>query len=75
MDDLVEVVEQWELANKQPEYSFVVRKYDIGKGYSVSVLWRCGEVDTIYGFDTEHAALEWIREKSQAWLLEAKKSA
>jgi hypothetical protein len=68
MDDLVEVIEAWELANKQPEYNFVVRKYDIGKGYSVSVLWRGGEIDTIYGFETEHDALGWIREKSQRWL-------
>jgi hypothetical protein len=45
------------LANQRPEYNFVVRKYDIGKGYSVSVLWRGGEVDTIYGFETEHDAL------------------
>jgi hypothetical protein len=29
-----------------------------------------GEVDTIFGFDKEADALEWIREKSQAWLLE-----
>jgi IS1 family transposase len=44
MDDLVAMLEQWELANQRPEYNFVVRKYDIGKGYSVSVLWRGGEV-------------------------------
>jgi IS1 family transposase len=69
MDDLVAMLEQWELANYKPEYNFVVRKYDIGKGYSVSVLWRGGEIDTIYGFETEHAALEWVREKSAAWLL------
>jgi IS1 family transposase len=72
MDDLVVMLEQWEWANRQPEYNFVVRKYDIGKGYSVSVLWRGGEIDTIYGFDREHDALEWVREKSQAWLTEAK---
>jgi hypothetical protein len=47
-----------------------VRKYDIGKGYSVSVLWRGGEIDTIYGFETEHDALGWIRERSAAWLRE-----
>jgi hypothetical protein len=41
----------------------------IGKGHSVSVMWRGGEVDTIFGFESEHAALEWIREKSLAWLL------
>lgn len=72
MDDLVGIVEAWELANQRPEYSFVVRKYDIGKGYSVSALWRGGEIDTIYGFDTEHAALEWIKDKSAAWLVENK---
>jgi IS1 family transposase len=72
MDDLVTVLEQWELANYKPEYNFVVRKYDIGKGYSVSVLWRGGEVDTIYGFESEFAALEWIKDKSQAWLLDQK---
>ncbi|WFU42618.1 helix-turn-helix domain-containing protein [Bradyrhizobium sp. CB82] len=58
MDDLVAMLERWELANYKPEYQFVVRKYDIGKGYSVSVLWRGGEVDTIYGFEREHDALE-----------------
>jgi hypothetical protein len=48
--------------------------YDIGKGYSVSVLWQGGEVDTIFGFDTEHAALEWIRDKSSAWVNSSKKA-
>jgi hypothetical protein len=59
-----------QLTNPWAFASAVVRKYDIGKGYSVSVLWRGGEVDTIYGFEREHDALEWIRENSQAWLLE-----
>jgi IS1 family transposase len=72
--DIVTVLEQWEFANYKPEYNFVVRKYDIGRGYSVSVLWRGGEVDTIYGFEREHDALEWIREKSQGWLLENSKA-
>jgi hypothetical protein len=71
--DIVAVLEQWELANQQPEYNFVVRKYDIGKGYSVSVLWRGGEVDTIFGFEREHDALEWIREKSAVWLNQQKR--
>lgn len=70
MDDLVGMLEDWELANQQPEYNFVVRKYDIGKGYSISVLWLGGEVDTIWGFETEHDALGWIREKSAAWLIQ-----
>ncbi len=72
VSDIVVMLEQWELANFKPEYNFVVRKYDIGRGYSVSVLWRGGEVDTIYGFEKEADALEWIREKSQGWLLEHK---
>jgi IS1 family transposase len=46
--DIVEMLEQWELANFKPEYQFVVRQYAIGKGHSVSVLWRGGEVDTIF---------------------------
>ncbi len=45
MEDLVAMLEQWELANFKPEYQFVVRQYAIGKGHSVSVLWRGGEVD------------------------------
>jgi hypothetical protein len=48
----------------------VVRQYAIGKGHSVSVLWRGGEVDSIFGFASEHDALDWLGEKSQAWLLE-----
>ena len=34
----------------------------------MSVLWRGGEVDTIWGFETEHDALCWIKEKSAAWV-------
>ncbi len=48
----------------------MVRQYKIGKGHSVSVLWRGGEVDTIFGFENEEDALTWIKEKSQGWLLE-----
>jgi hypothetical protein len=48
----------------------IVRKYVIGKGYSVSVLWRGGGADTIFGFETEYDALQRIREKSQGWWLE-----
>ncbi|WOH80656.1 IS1 family transposase [Bradyrhizobium sp. BEA-2-5] len=73
MQDLVVMLEQWELANFKPEYQFVVRQYAIGKGHSVSVLWRGGEVDSIFGFASEHEALEWIREKSQAWLKDQRK--
>jgi hypothetical protein len=70
VSDIVEMLEQWELANFQPEYQFVVRQYAIGKGHSVSVMWRGGEVDTIFGFEKEADALEWIKTKSQGWLLE-----
>jgi hypothetical protein len=47
-------------------------EYAIGKGHSVSVVWRGGEVDTIFGFEKEADALDWIKEKSQAWLLAQK---
>jgi IS1 transposase len=70
MNDLVAMLEQWELSNFKPEYQFVVRQYAIGKGHSVSVLWRGGEVDTIFGFEKEDDALQWIKEKSQGWLLQ-----
>jgi hypothetical protein len=70
--DIVELVEQWELADSGPDYQFVIRQYAIGKGHSVSVLWRGGEVDTIL-FDKEADAIEWIKEKSQQWLLENRK--
>jgi hypothetical protein len=32
VSDIVEMLEQWELANFKPEYQFVVRQYAIGKG-------------------------------------------
>jgi hypothetical protein len=48
----------------------VVRQYAIGKGHLVSVMWRGGEVDTIFGFEKESDALQWIKDKSRAWLLE-----
>jgi hypothetical protein len=35
-----------------------------------SVIWRGGEVDTIFGFEKEADALQWIKEKSQGWLVE-----
>jgi IS1 family transposase len=70
--DIVTMLEQWELANFKPEYQFVVRQYAIGKGHSVSVLRRGGEVDTIFGFEKEDDALRWIKEKSQAWLINQK---
>lgn len=75
VSDIVTVLEQWELANYKPEYNFVVRQYRIGKGYSVSVLWRGGEVDTIFGFEKEDDALTWIKEKSPGWLLQQKSPA
>jgi hypothetical protein len=63
-----------ELANFKPEYQFVVRQYAIGKGHSVRLMWRGGEVDTIFGFEKEADALEWIREKSQDWLVDRSRS-
>jgi hypothetical protein len=47
----------------------------IGKGHSVGVMWRGGEVDTVFGFEKEFDALMWIKEKSQGWLADNKKEA
>jgi hypothetical protein len=70
VSDIVEMLEQWELANFKPEYQFVVRQYAIGKRHSLSVLWRGGDVGAIFGFEKEADALTWINEKSQGWLVE-----
>jgi hypothetical protein len=70
MDDLVAMLEQWEMANFKPEYQFVVRQYAIGKGHSVSVMWRGGEVDTVFGFEKEDDVMEWIKTKSAMWISE-----
>jgi hypothetical protein len=72
VSDIVEMLEKWELANFKPEYQFVVRQCAIGKGHSLSVLWHGGEVDTIFGAEKAADALEWIKDKSQSWLIERK---
>jgi hypothetical protein len=38
------------------------------------MIWRGGEVDTIFGFEKEADALAWIKEKSQEWFLAAKQT-
>jgi IS1 family transposase len=74
VSDIVAMLEQWELANFKPEYQFVVRQYAIGKGHSVSVMWRGGEIDTIFGFERERDALQWIKDKSRAWMIDNQES-
>jgi hypothetical protein len=44
--------------------------YAIGKGHSVSVMWWGGEIDTVFGFEKESDALQCIKDRSQAWLIE-----
>jgi hypothetical protein len=39
------------------------------RGYNVQVIKRGHEIDNITGFDKEYEAVEWIKTKSQAWLL------
>jgi hypothetical protein len=67
--DVVELIEQWEAANASSAIQFVVRKWGIGGGYYVQVIQRGAEIDNVTGFDKEHEAVEWIKTKSQAWLL------
>ena len=74
VEDIVGLIEEFEQANHKPEYQFAVRQYAIGKGHSVSVLWRGGEIDTIFGFEREADALTWIREESRAWLNNQRKN-
>jgi len=70
VSDIVAMLEQWELANFKPEVQFVVRENKIGSGRYVHVISRKGVPDNIYGFNSEHEALGWIKDKSQAYLLE-----
>lgn len=74
MDDVVELVEQWEAVNNSSAIHFVVRRWAIGGGYYVSVLKRGVEVDSISGFASEQEALDWIKNKSAAWLMPKTKS-
>jgi len=67
--DVVDLIEQWEAANASSAVQFVVRKWGIGGGYYVQVIQRGTEIDNVTGFDKEHEAVEWIKTKSQAWLL------
>ncbi len=62
MEDLVVMLEQWDWRTSLPSTSSLSVNMPSGKGHSVSVLWRGGEVDSISGFDSEHDALEWIKE-------------
>ena len=75
IDDIVGVIEQWEAANAGPEYQFIIRPYAIGKGWSISVMWRNNEFDTVFGFDSENEAIDWIKNKSKAWVKENKRVA
>ena|SRR5260370_652280 len=42
------------------------------KASAKAAMWRGGEVDSVYGFASEYDALQWIKEKSQGWILEHK---
>jgi IS1 family transposase len=70
IDDVVTLIEEWEAANASSAIQFVVRKWAIGGGYYVQIIKRGVELESIKGFEREGDALEWIKNKSQAWLLE-----
>jgi hypothetical protein len=42
------------------------------EGAFCRLMWRGGGVDTIFGFEKEADAPQWIKEKSQAWLIDQK---
>ena len=46
--------------------AFVARK-NPGPGWGVDILWPDGETEVIKGFTTEHDAVKWIAEHSEAW--------
>jgi hypothetical protein len=45
--------------------TFVARK-NPGSGWGVDILWPDGETEVVKGFITEHDAVKWIAEHSQA---------
>jgi hypothetical protein len=45
--------------------TFVARK-NPGSGWGVDILWPDGETEVVKGFITEHDAIKWIAERSQA---------
>ena len=38
-----------------------------GSGWGIDILWPDGETEAIKGFITEHDAVKWIAEHSNAW--------
>jgi hypothetical protein len=65
VSDMVALLEQWELANFKPEYQFVIRQCHRQGTRGSASCGRGGEVDTVFGFEIEAAALQWITDKSQ----------
>jgi hypothetical protein len=45
--------------------TFVARKIP-GSGWGIDILWPDGETEVIKGFITEHDAVKWIAEHSEA---------
>jgi hypothetical protein len=60
VSDIVEMLEQWELASSR---NFNSWSASTQSGRAISVMFRGGEVDTVFGFEKEADALEWIKEK------------
>jgi hypothetical protein len=72
VSDIAGALEIWQLVDFKPEYQFLLRRYATRKRRSVSLLWHGGEVETVFGFEQEADALEWIKNKPQRCLIERK---
>ncbi len=70
VSDIVEMLEEWEVAQASTALQFIVRNWAIGGGHYVQVVRRGQELDTVQGFASENEAMDWIRDKSQRWLIE-----
>jgi hypothetical protein len=66
VSDIVEMLEQWELANFKPQHKF--RRSPIC--HRQGSLGQRHVARRRSGFEKEADALQWIKEKSQAWLIE-----
>jgi hypothetical protein len=56
----------WGMSESRP--LFMPRKQGPGFGWVIDAIWPTGETEQIRGFFTDHQAVQWIAEKSEAWL-------
>jgi hypothetical protein len=57
------------MANTEPRFE-ARPSAQFGQNWCVYVTWPSGKQNTLSGFETQHQALEWIKDKSANWVVE-----